>query len=86
MTWDTVQNLKELLDQYSETTGSAYVLLVTQGNEETPRVIVKAAAAVPHDCAGPNVFEALESAASDLFDEMAAQMGIEPDDPDDPVA
>lgn len=78
-TWDTSYALKQLLDRYTEATGDAYILVIAQGTEETPRVIAKASAALPPG-AGPHIFEALEGAAADLFDEMAFGLGLEEDD------
>lgn len=74
MTWDTVVSIKQLLDGYSEATGQAYVLLVAQGNESTPRVISKAMAAMPDGC-GLAVMQALEDAAADVFEEMEEHYG-----------
>lgn len=78
-TWDTSYALKQLLDRYTEATGDAYILVIAQGTEETPRVIAKASAALPPG-AGPHIFEALEGATADLFDEMAFGLGLEEDD------
>lgn len=82
--WDTVVSLKSLLDEYSRATGDSYILIVAQGTEETPRVIAKAAAALP-DNAGPHIFGALEGAASDIFDEIALGLGLEEDDDGPPL-
>jgi hypothetical protein len=76
MTWDYACDLKSLLDNYSEATGHSYVLLVAQGTEETPRVIVQTSAALPDTC-GPGVLFALEDAAAELFEDMAAHFGID---------
>ena len=78
--WDTVVSLKQLLDSYSEATGHTYILLVAQGDETSPRVIAKAMAAFP-STGGPNVLNALDSAAADIFTEIADYLGLE-EDPD----
>lgn len=77
--WDGVVSIKEALDAYTAATGDAYILVIAQGTEETPRVIAKASAALPPG-AGPHIFEALEGATADLFDEMAFGLGLEEDD------
>jgi hypothetical protein len=74
--WDTIVSLKQLLDSYSEATGHTYILLVAQGDETTPRVIAKGMAAFP-STSGPNVLNALDSAAADIFTEIADYFGIE---------
>lgn len=71
------------MDEYSRATGDAYILIVAQGTEETPRVIAKAMAALPEK-AGPHIFEALEGAAHEIFDEIALGLGLEEDDDGDP--
>lgn len=85
MTWDTVVDLKKLLDSYSELTGDAYILLVAQGSESTPRVIAKGMAAFPATC-GPKVLDALDTAAADVFDEIADYLGITDEEDDGPLA
>jgi hypothetical protein len=74
--WDTIVSLKKLLDSYSEATGDTYILLVAQGNETTPRVIAKGMAAFP-STSGPNVLNALDSAAASIFTEIADYLGTD---------
>jgi hypothetical protein len=74
--WDTCLSLKLLLDSYSEATGHTYILLVAQGDETTPRVIAKAMSAFPAT-SGPNVLNALDSAAASIFTEIADYLGTD---------
>ena len=85
MTWDTVVDLEGLLDSYSEATGAAYILLVAHGNETTPRVITRGMTGFPAAC-GPKVLDALDTAAAEVFDELADHLGISGEEDDGPVA
>ena len=78
--WDGIVDIKRGLDEYSKAAGFSYVLIVSQGTEETPRVVAKAMGALRDDC-GPHVFFALDQAAYEIFEEMADHLGIE-EDPD----
>ena len=78
MTWDGIVDIKRALDEYSKSTGIAYIFIVAQGNDSTARVISKAMGSMPDGC-GPGVFFALDEAACDIFEEMAEHFGIDPD-------
>lgn len=76
--WDDIVDIKRGLDEYSKAAGFSYVLLVAQGDVNSPRPIAKAMGVLRDDC-GPGVFFALDEAAGDIFDDMAAYLGIEKD-------